>query len=214
MYDVYYITAIGCLILPAPMPRLVADPVAVFTGIGETETELGRMFAQPVEGGSPPEIRVETDMPGRAEIERPAAVMLAVAWGGDESQDFVERLTRGSLSADDRDLPCDTAKAREWEQFDTIAGGGGLHASPGTRDRGCQPNGLPVVGRRSHRHEALRFAVQRQMAFRRVVRGDAEAAMQRANARGIVRSHGARTWQNAGAGRGVRAGPAVFFVPA
>lgn len=155
------------------MPRLIADAVAVFPRVRETETEAPGVPRQPHEFPGAGKPRIEVGVAGRRDVEGAAGVMLAATRRGDEPQDVADASARGQFFADDSGLPGDAAETGDGQQRDAVICGRRVHPSPRRRGARREPD-RATIGIAPDGHEHPGLALQRQVPGPRVISGDAQ----------------------------------------
>src|SRR6185312_16465224 len=105
---------------PAPVPRLVRDPVVVVAWIGQMKPVTSRVARQPRESGGAFEFFLECGEAGRGEVDRAAGMVLAVARRGADAQDLVDRQSAREFAFEDSELVFDRAEGGDGLQFDAV----------------------------------------------------------------------------------------------
>src|SRR5690606_31954381 len=118
----------GFGVAPAPMPRFVDNPMRVVARVAQLEPEATGMRAQPRERGSRLERCFRRRFAGGADIQRVAAVMLAVTGRGVDLQYVLHTQPAAAFAREDAQLIVVAAVAGDRIQRDAI--GGGLLAHP------------------------------------------------------------------------------------
>src|SRR6185437_11914905 len=103
--------------VPAPVPRLVRNPVHVVARVGEGESVPRSVSLQPPERGRAFEFFFERREAWRCEIHAAAAVVLAVTGRGADAQDFVHVQAARPFAFDDAKLVFDRTEGGEDLQF-------------------------------------------------------------------------------------------------
>ena len=195
--------------MPTPVPGLVADAVAVFSGVGEPKSKFSSMREEPAKLPRAGESGLQTEIGWRSNIKCASGVVFAVAGGGDEPENGGDRFAGGELGADDRGLARDAAVAGQGQQANAIRGRGLLHRPPGGGCARSEAHRPAVVRGPADRDEPHRHALPGNLPARLVVRRDAKPAMESAELGAGIDRHGATTDDPAAAVEDLRVAPSI-----
>src|SRR5690348_956802 len=204
------------LCVPAPMPRLVGDAMAIPARIRKREAESRGFARQPGECGGLLEHLLDRRVARRGEVQRATTVVFAVTGCRADAQDRVHLQTSLQLALDDAELIGDRAERGDDLQLDIVVRRCLAHREECAGRRGREPL-FSLLDIHADRSQPYRFAylpeamparivawhAQRERALdQRAVFGFARAAGGRPGRgeRIVQRCPGVAAWEDAGAG--------------
>ena len=135
------------------------------------------MGLQPGEGGRVLEAFLGRRLAGRADVQRVAAVVLAVAGRGVDREDLRQRQPARELALEDAELVVVAAVAGDRLQHHAVPRGGLAHGMPGAPGRGVQPQ-RPAPAVVAGEGQPVGFGHQRQPGARGIGIGLQPEALQ------------------------------------